>query len=56
MPDRFDLVQAFKDLDEGTITPRTYLELHAHMIRDGSAWSARPPGSSRVATLPPPAR
>ena len=39
MPDRFDLVQAFKDLDEGTITPRTYLELHAHMIRDGSAWS-----------------
>jgi hypothetical protein len=39
MPDRFDVVQAFTDLDEGTITPRTYLELHAHMIRDGSAWS-----------------
>jgi len=39
MTEHFDIVQAYNVLIEGTISPETYLELHARIVRDDTACS-----------------
>jgi hypothetical protein len=51
MTEGFDRAGAFMQLDEGTISPMDYLELHAGLIRDGSAWTMPGPIGRAAADL-----